>query len=302
MRYRPKFQTLESRLPLAFVGAPTIDGDASLGNIQEEYFTLDIDYSKSAAVQSVNDNTVTDREYILAKFEHNFDDAVIVHLIVEVDSFNYSPASRFAEFSSGGTRGSGSIGVDIYELDDRGQIIPFRPTLDPILGRRGYPNRPTDVDEAFSLEEPVFEQSYTYLEPGRYLFELVGAAAAHAGKRNGDAQSVQISGSVFGSIGKTNRVPDTNRDTKVTAFDALLIINELDKNPDPEIGDDRTRLRFDVSGDERVTAFDALTVINAIVRNSATDGALAEMFPLDTENEHSSDEQESYELLESSLF
>ena len=62
---------------------------------------------------------------------------------------------------------------------------------------------------------------------------------------------------------------DTNRDGKVSALDALRVINYLSRHRDESIrglGDDQAMM--DVNADGRASALDALHVINAIARRT----------------------------------
>ena len=57
---------------------------------------------------------------------------------------------------------------------------------------------------------------------------------------------------------------DVNGDGKLTPFDALLIINELNKGREVLVGTNFSPYFFDVNPDEKLTPFDALRVINEL--------------------------------------
>ncbi len=63
---------------------------------------------------------------------------------------------------------------------------------------------------------------------------------------------------------------DVNADARVTALDALVIINELNRRSDSVLPDNRNlgQAFFDVDGNQSVTAVDALQVINALNRGT----------------------------------
>ncbi|MEC7409257.1 MAG: dockerin type I domain-containing protein, partial [Planctomycetota bacterium] len=61
---------------------------------------------------------------------------------------------------------------------------------------------------------------------------------------------------------------DINGDQRVTAADALMVINFLARSQSSTIVDDDDATGMDFNGDGRVTALDALRVINRVSRNS----------------------------------
>ena len=71
----------------------------------------------------------------------------------------------------------------------------------------------------------------------------------------------------------TNQASDVNEDSFVTAFDALLVINDLQRY-EPRILtlDDPSSFKVDVNNDGAVSALDALTVINTLARSSGPSG------------------------------
>lgn len=61
---------------------------------------------------------------------------------------------------------------------------------------------------------------------------------------------------------------DINGDQRITAADALMVINFLARSQSSIIMDDEDATGMDFNGDGRVTALDALRVINRVSRNS----------------------------------
>ena len=59
---------------------------------------------------------------------------------------------------------------------------------------------------------------------------------------------------------------DTNGDGRVTANDALLVINYMGRQDSRSEGEDTPRTDLDANGDERVSALDALVIINRLDR------------------------------------
>lgn len=66
---------------------------------------------------------------------------------------------------------------------------------------------------------------------------------------------------------------DVNGDHEISALDALLVINDLNRNGNRTLGlDEMSGLDIDVSNDGQVTANDALRVINALARGATSAG------------------------------
>ena len=75
---------------------------------------------------------------------------------------------------------------------------------------------------------------------------------------------------------------DTNGDSFTTALDALVVINELQRQQNGEEADTSTSFMYDVNNDGNTTALDALVVINKVSRDAA--GLVeAELVPSATE-------------------
>lgn len=87
---------------------------------------------------------------------------------------------------------------------------------------------------------------------------------------------------------------DVSNDQRVTAVDALMVINYLNRNPDSTLFGESDDASVDVNGDGRVTALDALTIINLLNRSSS--------MVLMAESHDDEDENETVMRDENSLF
>ena len=85
---------------------------------------------------------------------------------------------------------------------------------------------------------------------------------------------------------------DTTRDNRVTALDALRVINVIDRQSNAEGEAPQQRALTDVNGDGRTSAVDALMIINYLDRYSNAEGleiALDDLRPLDDDDDEKAD-------------
>ncbi|MEM9645388.1 MAG: Ig-like domain-containing protein, partial [Planctomycetota bacterium] len=94
--------------------------------------------------------------------------------------------------------------------------------------------------------------------------------------RTGHVESLEVRRLLASDWQNRDSTFDVNRDARVTAIDALVVINEINRRtiiddrgalPDREAHTDRPF--WDTTGDQRVTALDALRIINEIGRDNA---------------------------------
>ncbi len=90
-----------------------------------------------------------------------------------------------------------------------------------------------------------------------------------------------LAGDVLGSVSHNHHTPyDVNADYRITAGDALVVLNELNQlgaEGEASAETDENQFFLDVNNDGRLTASDALGIINAIGRGEGV-GELVEMF------------------------
>jgi hypothetical protein len=90
-----------------------------------------------------------------------------------------------------------------------------------------------------------------------------------------------LAGDVLGSVSHNHHTPyDVNADYRITAGDALVVLNELNQlgaEGEASAETDENQFFLDVNNDGRLTASDALGIINAMGRGEGV-GELVEMF------------------------
>ncbi|MEM9364571.1 MAG: spondin domain-containing protein [Planctomycetota bacterium] len=231
--------------PAGFAGAPVFEpGETASGVITVDDSQLNRYFSFASMIIPSNDAFVANRnarQYELFDSLGNFQGARRITLYGR----DILDAGTEANVVGGGAAFSTEGGASV----DEDNVIRRHPGLDDFIGT-GLPTG-ENLQSAFGLDDAIAEITIRLVDPEAEVCSGVHGACS--------VRSVSLQNAALTS--------DVNRDGRVSALDALLVINFLNEFGSVEtIADEAqaTGLSLDVGDDGLVSARDALLVINEL--------------------------------------